>query len=178
MTPRNASHQSAWGFVIENASKVDRNLPMKRPDLAPVDKVCTSGSGFTLITDRSCITPPNPTGRSITLLANNMKNHHVLVLSLLMCAVASPALGQHREFTNQDGRVMVAIPLSKTKDSVKIQSKDGKEYTVSISKLSEADQQFLAKWAPPSFTNRVIAFPKAPIRTPVRLTHCAISISP
>lgn len=90
-----------------------------------------------------------------------MKNYFARFLLLLLLTVAPPALGQYRDFTNQDGRVIVAIPLSKTADSVKIQSKDGNNYTVLISKLSDADQQFVIKWVPPTITNRVIAFSKS-----------------
>ncbi len=45
------------GLRLPGPAKVVINASMKRPLTASVDEVCTSGSGFTLITDRSCITP-------------------------------------------------------------------------------------------------------------------------
>ncbi|MDF3058603.1 MAG: hypothetical protein K0R17_2818 [Rariglobus sp.] len=52
-----------------------------------------------------------------------------------------------RTFTDQFGRSITAELLSVEGDNVRIRREDGQLFTLSISKLTEADQKFIKDWA-------------------------------
>jgi len=84
-----------------------------------------------------------------------------LIATFLLLVLASPsAIAQYRDFTNKDGHAIKAMPLMKAADSVTIRMKDGKEYTIPLSSLSEADTKFISRWSPPQFTFRILPFSK------------------
>ncbi len=84
-----------------------------------------------------------------------MKNVSLL---LLLFAGTTGVFGQYREFKNTEGKALVALPLKKDEQTISLKTKDGKEYKVPISSLSEDDQKFIARWSPPAITTRVYAF--------------------
>ena len=53
----------------------------------------------------------------------------------------------YREFTNQAGKTIHAKPVTVTAGKVTIERKDGKVFTLPLTSLSEADQEFLKEWA-------------------------------
>ncbi len=58
-----------------------------------------------------------------------------------------PGKGAERKFTSTDAKEMVAEIISATETEVTIKkSSDGKEYTLPLTRLSEADRKFVAAW--------------------------------
>ncbi len=77
------------------------------------------------------------------------------LLATLACFTAS-AFGQliprksnepeYREFTSSNGKVIKALLIDKTDDTLTLKLPSGKTATLSYDKLSEADQQYVRKW--------------------------------
>lgn len=65
----------------------------------------------------------------------------------IFAALAVPALADFRTFTSSDGgKTIEAKIVSATANDVTIEMKNGQVVTSSLSKFSEADREFVAKW--------------------------------
>ncbi|MCP4849502.1 MAG: clan AA aspartic protease [Verrucomicrobiaceae bacterium] len=77
------------------------------------------------------------------------------ILAILTCLSGS-AFGQliprktntpeYREFTSANGKVIKALLIDKTDDTLTLKLPNGKSATLSYDKLSEADQEYVKKW--------------------------------
>lgn len=75
--------------------------------------------------------------------------HKIFSISLSLTVVAGLATLSARTWTDTKGRQLEADIVSKTGDSVTVsRSDDGKEYTIPLDTLSEADQAFVKSWKP------------------------------
>jgi len=78
-----------------------------------------------------------------------MKLPNYLYLILLSAGIFSYSFGdEFRVFTNSQGKTIKAKVLSVDGTSAKIELDTGKEFTLPLSALSQADQEFLKTWSP------------------------------
>lgn len=68
-----------------------------------------------------------------------------LIPTLFLCAVSLHA--EPRTFTDQFGRTITAEMVSVNGDQVTIRRDDGQVFTLSVAKLTEADQQYIKNWS-------------------------------
>lgn len=68
-----------------------------------------------------------------------------LIPILFLCAISLQA--EPRTFTDQFGRTITAELVSVNGDLVTIRRDDGQVFNLSISKLTEADQQYIKNWS-------------------------------
>ena len=86
-----------WAFFspwISNWPKLHDSV--KKFPMTSWVEFCNSGSPLYLITDRSLITPPNPTGRSITLFAKKMSRRSKVLFAAIFLILSLIAIWIYR----------------------------------------------------------------------------------
>ncbi len=72
----------------------------------------------------------------------------ITILSLVAFALSAQA----RTFTDKDGKVIDALIISKTNDSVVLKMQNNQKFEVKIDRFSDADIGYIQKWVPFVFT--------------------------
>ncbi len=69
----------------------------------------------------------------------------LLILIAIACSLSGVAPAEQRTWTSADGRTIEAELISRTENEVKIR-RDGRDFTLPLSALSEQDRLFVAAW--------------------------------
>ena len=84
-----------------------------------------------------------------------MNNFQILIIGIFSVILSDNATAQYRDFTNNDGKVLNALLVSKTDNEISVLTKDGKKYTLKKSVLTDTDNDFISKCKIPEFTLKV-----------------------
>ncbi len=71
-----------------------------------------------------------------------------LLIAIFLCGLSFSSAEEVRTFTNSQGKSIKATVLSVEGETTKIKLETGKEFTIPLSSLSPADQEYLKAWTP------------------------------
>lgn len=106
---------------------------------------------------------------------NNLKIIIIIIIGICSAISSNYASAQYRDFKNKDGVVINALPVEKNNTSIKLRLRNGKECTLNISILSDADASFISSWKRPEYDFRVFIEPFA--QSINKENACVIQIS-
>jgi len=117
-----------------------------RPDPAP--KVCGdfSASMWEVLACDAVWNPAVSVASTLTISCRKMRVSSITIICLAALLPAPLSLAQ-REFTSNDGKKLKAEITSASETEVRLKrTKDGKDFTIPLARLSEEDQKFVGKW--------------------------------
>jgi hypothetical protein len=86
-----------------------------------------------------------------------MNNFKILTIGIYLAILSNHAAAQYRDFTSKNGKIINALPIEKNNNSIKIKTKDGKEFTLDVSVLSDEDTSFISSWKAPEYGFKFLA---------------------
>ena len=95
-------------------------------------------------------------------------------VSIVLC---NSVAAQYRNFTNREGKILNALPLSKTENEILVTTKDGRKFTLNTSLLSDADNKFISEWKAPGFKTSVSLNTPKKVGSRIFEKNCIIRIN-